>query len=121
MSILRLGNNFVGKMANFISSKTVVGIRSNIIILDLNNMPWWDMNWIPLQWKSLKCTLLSIQHNYFNLEHKPPMLYNVDWNILCTRNSNYDVFSVGFLIYCMAHDIHHKHNCSGWDMRYDSY
>ena len=38
------------------------------------------MNWIPFCWKSLECTLFSIHLNYYNLQHRSPMIYIVGWN-----------------------------------------
>ena len=70
---------------------------------------YFGYEWISLSWKFLKCTLLSIQKKYYDLQCRPPMLYTLVWNTLCTYSIIFDVFSVGFLVFSVTHVINHDH------------
>ena len=66
------------------------------------------VKWISPYWKSLKCTLCSLQ--YYNLQCLPPMICVLGWNIVCIHSFILDVFSVGFLLYSLAYNAYHKTN-----------
>ena len=68
-----------------------------------------SMNWTSLYWKSLKYRLVFTQLKYWDLQHRPPMLKIVGWNIMCTRTIIQDASSVDFLVHNVAHNIYHKH------------
>lgn len=59
-----------------------VFLKNNWTIRILDSKPSCrtSMNWIPFCWKSLECTLFSIHLNYYNLQHRSPMIYIVGWN-----------------------------------------
>lgn len=54
---------------------------------------------------------ISIQYKQCNLQHRPPMLFTMGWNMVCILNNNLSVFSVGVLVYIVAHNIRHT-QCS---------
>lgn len=66
------------------------------------------MNQISPCWSSIKCTLLSIQLKYCNLQHRPPifMYCGLDDGVHIQQHPH--CFSVGFIIYSVAHNIYHK-------------
>ena len=50
------------------------------ILFKVQNRPGrMHMKWISHCWKSLKCTLFSIQLKYCDLQRKTMMLYTVSW------------------------------------------
>ena len=66
------------------------------------------MSWISLCWKSFKCTLISIQSNYRDLQCRLLMLCIVGWKRVCIHNIVYNVFNIDFLVYDVARIIYHK-------------
>lgn len=67
--------------------------------MNLNLLEVYEMHLIPrpIEIRDLQCRL--------------PMSYTAGWNIVCIHKIIPDVFSGGFLIFNVAHIIHHK-QCS---------
>lgn len=92
----------------FIWLESIFGNISSILNSDSNRLGWTGMVWISLCWKYLKCTIFSIQLDYYDLQCMPPVLYIMGRNTMCALSVIPNVFSFGFLEYSVAHNIHHK-------------
>jgi hypothetical protein len=81
---------------------------NNVEYLDLQletsqvGQVWIESHYVGCLSNPLYSCLLKI----YNLLHRPPMLYIVGWNIMCTHNNICGIFSINPLIYSAVHNIY---------------